>query len=125
MLAVLLWDLGEEVRHKYGQKTTPPLLHGVQHCEGTQGGGSGSTHQSTCGMDGGIPHWDGGEAPTSGFMDRGYGQTRSGLERKEGLILGDNCIDQLRITRQAPLSGSPKIPGCTLVCMGSGVLLLL
>lgn len=33
-----------------------------------EGSGFGSTNQSIRGMDGGISHWTGGEAPASGFM---------------------------------------------------------
>lgn len=64
MLVELLWDLGDEVRHRDG-KTTPHFCMGPSTVRVLKDGGFESTHQSIHRMDGGIPHWAGGEAPAS------------------------------------------------------------
>lgn len=99
----LFWDLRDEVRRRDEGETTPPLLHGAQHCEGTQRQWFWEHPSEHCDMDGDIPHWAGGEAPASGFMDIGYRQISRGFERKDGLMLGGTCIDQLR----SKMAGSP------------------
>lgn len=65
MLVELLWDLGDEVRHR-DEETTPHFCMGPSTVRAPKDSGFGSTRS----MDGGILHWAGGEAPASGFMDR-------------------------------------------------------
>lgn len=69
MLAELFWDLDDEVRHRDGE-TTSHFCMGPSTVRAPKDSGFRSTHQSTRSMDGGIPHWAGGETTASGFMDR-------------------------------------------------------